>query len=214
LAEYVAVDGSGSGRDPRMTKHRLVAINQVVEKTVVCGGELSVVGFSNSSGSNVTLYQGDFLLPGATEVAQLRVAEPVIAKAMKAIRRAYGPAMASLPAEGSDIVAEYRLADEFEEALGKRYQLNLLIESDGLQNVNFSLEGPALDPAAAAALAKTVVMPHLPGASITVDGLGDIAGVVPAPSSQVAGLVYFYTDLCHETDAARCLSVTTLPSGW
>jgi hypothetical protein len=214
VASFVGNDGSGSSSSPAISKQRLAVIAKVVEKTVVCGGELRVVGFSNSSGSNVSIFDGQFPLPGATETARVRVAAPVIARSMKAISKAYGPAMASLPQTGSDIVAEYRLAAEFEEALGSsHYELNLVLQTDGLQNVGFNLEGSAISPAGAIALAKTIPMPNLSGASITVTGLGNLSGS-PAPSTQVAGLVSFYAALCHQAHAAQCLSVTSLPAGW
>jgi hypothetical protein len=62
------------------------------------------------------------------------------------------------------------------------------------------------------ALAQQTPVPDLSGASVTVAGLGRVAGRPPA-SAVVEGLVAFYGALCVRTKAATCTSVTDYAAG-
>lgn len=78
--------------------------------------------------------------------------------------------------------------------------------------IGSDLTSQVLTPKQATDLASTVSVPALPGASITVAGLGHIDGD-PAPSALVEGLVAFYNALCVKTGAKTCISVTDYTAG-
>lgn len=209
LATLVEWDGTGSGRSPQTDADRLRILEEVVRKTAVCGGTLTVSVFSAGSAATVPLYDGDLELPGATDNARLRRVPESVEFIMEQIEDAYGDAIASLPARGTDINGLYRLAGERRAQLGSDYQLNFVILTDGLNNLSGTvLDAGVLTPEQAVALADQVSVPSLPGASITVAGLGRIAGSGAAPSELVEGLVAYYDRLCENTGAASCLSVT------
>jgi hypothetical protein len=128
---------------------------------------------------------------------------------MAQIKKAYGPAVSGLDQSGSDITAQYRLAAEYIQQLGKPYRLNLYVLTDGFQNLRQDLQTRALGKAEATALADQVTMPKLPGASVVVAGLGKVAGS-PPPSDMVEGLVTYYNELCKISGASACLSVSDL----
>jgi len=208
LATLIDDDETGSRVDPVTTKQDQSAIQQEVTQTAVCNGRLTVDMFSSSSGSTATVYDEAIDLPGATDNARLLQVPAAVKKIMKQIRANWAPALATLPEAGTDVTGLYRLAGEYNEQLGSGFTLNWVVLTDGFNNLGgIDLETQALTPAQATALAAQVPVPNLKGASVTVSGLGRVAGN-PAPSLVIAGLVAFYNAVCANTHAAKCLSVT------
>ncbi|MBT9605917.1 hypothetical protein [Microbacterium sp.] len=199
-------DGTGSGRSPEIDEERLDIIEQLARETAVCGGHLTVTGYSSSSGATVTIYDGRLALPGATDNARLRRVPEAVETIMSEISSSYEQALASLPAGGSDISGMWRLAAEQQAQLGAGYQLRYVNLTDGLDNIGVALT-PGLTPEQAIELADQVNVPDLTGAEVTIAGLGRVAGD-PVSSSVAESLVAFYDRLCERTGAASCLAVT------
>lgn len=211
LASEVDTDVSGSSRTATLQPERLNAISDMARQTAICGGHLQVTAFSVSSAATVVLFDGELNLPGATDNARLRRVPDLVTTIMATVTQAYGTKIQQLSPGGSDIVGQYRLAAEYWNQLGAGYKLNLLLLTDGLQNAGFSLGDAPLTTAAATALAANIDVPKLPGASITVAGIGSVMGQPPS-STVVDGVVAFYDALCKKTEAASCLSVTDYTS--
>lgn len=208
LNSLVEWDGTSSGRTEETDAERLRIVEDIARKTAVCGGHLTVSAFSAGSASTVTVYDGDLDLPGATDAARLRRVPDAVAEVMEQVEGSYQGAISSLPAGGTDIIGLYRLAAEQQAQLGDGYRLNLVILTDGLNNLSgVVLDGQALSPEQAVALADQATAPALPDAEVTVAGLGRVASGA-APSGLVEGLVAYYDRLCENTGAASCLSVT------
>lgn len=206
-AAMVELDGTGSSADKTITAGRMAAVESIVRRTAVCSGRLRVIVFASSSADTATLFDGSLVLPGATDNARLRRVPAKVDQVMAAVRAGYGPAVKRIYQGGSDITAQYRLAAEWVAQVGGGSRLELTILTDGFQNVNGLVLGRPLTKAQASALAARVPVPKLPGASVTVAGLGRVAGRPPA-STVADGLVAFYDALCHKTGAAGCVSVT------
>jgi hypothetical protein len=208
LDTLIEWDGTTSNASTDTNNERLQIVRQLARRTAVCGGRLTISVFSTSSGSTATVYDGDFALPGATDNARLRHVPDAVEAAMAKVRNNLAPAIASLPTGGTDINGIYRLAGEQQAQLGDNYQLLFILLTDGMNNLGgVVLDGNALSTEQASALADQVPVPQLPGAQITVAGLGRLADG-SAPSDLVAGLVAYYDRLCVRTGAASCLSVT------
>jgi hypothetical protein len=204
---WVGLDGTGSSAAENIAAERMAAVEQIVHQTAVCSGYLRVIVFSSSSTSTTALFDGSLRQTGATDNARLQRVPGAVSTTMETIRTAYGPAVAGLDQRGSDITAQYRLANEWQHQLGGNFALHLYLLTDGLQNTGVDLGAQALDQQQAAALAERVSVPPLPGATVVVAGLGRVAG--PPPSSQVVeGLVAYYTALCHRTGAANCTAAS------
>lgn len=205
LVEY---DGTGTSQSKAITSERLRIIADVARKTAVCGGHLTVSIFAAGSASTVTVYDGDLDLSGATDNARLRRVPDAVDKVVAEVKAAYPKALSSLPPGGTDVIGLYRLAEEQQAQFGKGYQLNFIVLTDGLNNLaGVDLDTRPLSPAEATALADSTPVPKLPGASVTVAGLGRVAeGAVP--SGLAEGLVAYYDRLCHNTGASSCLSIT------
>jgi hypothetical protein len=212
VASDIEIDGSGSSSGDAITTERLAITADVVRRTAICGGHLLVRAFSASSGATVTIYDGNLSLPGATDNARLRRVDALVEKIMTEVTAKYSKAITALPDGGSDITSVYRLAGEYAAQLGSSYKLHLYVLTDGLNNIGTDLTSQVLTPKQATDLASTVSVPALPGASITVAGLGRIDGD-PAPSALVEGLVVFYNALCVKTGAKTCVSVTDYTAG-
>lgn len=206
-ASFVQLDGSGSSLADAITTERMAAVETVIRRTAICGGHLRVIVFSSSSSATTSLFDGPLHLDGATDNARLKRVPRMVDETMTQIRQAYGPAISSLPQGGSDITAEYRLAGEWMQQLGGSFRLHLYLLTDGFQNIGIDLGARPLSKEEATALADQVTVPMLPGAAITVAGLGRVAGP-PPPSQAVEGLVAYYDALCHKTTASECISVT------
>ncbi|WP_143677149.1 VWA domain-containing protein [Streptomyces scabiei] len=210
-ASDIQIDGSGSSASKTITEERMAAIEQIVRTTAICSGRLRVSVFSASSAGTVTLFDGPLPLDGATANARLKRVSTVVDDAITEIRDAYGPAVAGLKGKGSDITAQYRLAGEWINQVGDNFRLSLVLLTDGFQNVGVDLGKRAVSKTEATALANKTDVPKLPGASITVAGLGRVAGAPPR-SDVVEGLVTYYDALCKKTGAAKCVSVTDYAS--
>ncbi len=210
-ASDIQIDGTGSSDTKTITEERMTAIEQIVRTTAICSGRLRVTVFSASSAATAALFDGPLPLHGATDNARLKRVAAVVDDAMLEIRDAYEPAVAGLKGKGSDITAQYRLAGEWSNQVGGDLRLRLLILTDGFQNVGVDLGKRAISKQEAAELANKTDVPKLPGASITVAGLGRVAGSPPR-SDIVEGLVNFYDALCKKTSATKCVSVTDYTS--
>lgn len=207
-ASDIQIDGSGSSASEAITEERLIAVEQIVRTTAICDGRVRVSVFSASSAATTTLFDGPLQLHGATDTARLKRVPKLVEEVMVKIREAYEPAVANLPGGGSDVTAQYRVADEWAAQVGSNYRLHVYLLTDGLQTVGVDLYKKALTKQEATELAEQMAVPKLPGASVTVAGLGRVTGS-PPPSMVVEGLVAFYDALSKKTGAATFRSVTT-----
>lgn len=209
LNTFVQLDESGSARDAALTKERLLLVQAIAERALVCGGHLKVSVFSSSSGANQTLYDGDVTIQTPTGNARLKRVPTALNQVMREITAAFDPAVEALPADGSDFLSAYRLFAEQASQLPDA-RLDAYLLTDGLTNVGSVQITGALSKDQATAFAEQVDLPNLPAdASLTVAGLGRVAGD-PVPSDVIAGEVAFYTALCSRTGAGACLAVTDL----
>ncbi|MBJ6647138.1 VWA domain-containing protein [Streptomyces sp. BSE7-9] len=206
-ASDIQIDGTGSSNSPAITEERMAAVEQIVRTTAICSGRVRMSVFSGSSAATATLFDGALPLHGATDNARLKRVQTVVDDAMVRIRDAYEPAVAGLKGKGSDITAQYRLAGEWANQVGGEFRLHLYLFTDGFQNVGVKLGQQAVSKQEAAELASKTNVPKLPGASVTVAGLGRVAGEPPR-SDVVEGLVVYYDALCDKAGAAKCVSVT------
>ncbi|MGW7301622.1 hypothetical protein [Streptomyces sp. NPDC054829] len=206
-AADIHIDGTVSSNSQAITEERLAAVEEIVRRTAICSGRVRVSVFSASSAATTTLFDGSLPLHGATDNARLKRVPTVVGDAMAKIRAAYEPAVVGLKGKSSDISSQYRLAGEWANQVGDDVRLQLYLFTDGFQNVGVDLYKTPLTKQKAAALAARTTVPKLPGASITVAGLGRVVGEPPR-SDVVEGLVAYYDALCEKSRAARCLSVT------
>jgi|GEM_PF-2835858 hypothetical protein len=116
------------------------------------------------------------------------------------------------PGDGSDIIGQYRLAQEYGTQLGAQYALGFVLLTDGFQTVGAGALDHPLAAKEATQLAERLDLPKLPGASVVVAGLGKVAGTPPS-SDVVEGVVRFYDAICARTGAAECRSVTDFTVG-
>lgn len=208
IAADAQIDTSGSVRATEVPEAYAGALKALVRRTAVCGGHLRIGAFSATAASTVTLYDGDLQMPGSTENARLRRVPQAADDVWKTVNGAYAQKAASLNPGGTDVVAQYRLAHEYVQQLGGTRQLDLLLLTDGFHNTGFVLGDRALADAEAKALAAQADVRPLPGARITVAGIGKTAGQDSAPTDIITGMKVFYDALCQRTGAAACTSVT------
>ncbi|MGQ4268585.1 hypothetical protein [Nocardiopsis changdeensis] len=211
-ATLVAVDGSGSSDDEAITAERLAAMEHITTQTAVCSGRLKALVFSSTSGATTTLFDGALEAHGATDNARLRKVPALVEEATTQINEGYEAAVEGLPGGGSDVTAQYRLGAEWIDQLGGDYRLHLVVFSDGFHNVGHKPGSEALSREEAETLAAETTMPDLSGASVTVAGIGRVAGD-PVPSDVVEGLVFYYDALCEQANAEECASVTDYAVG-
>lgn len=210
-ASFVQIDGTGSSHSEAIATERMTAIESIVRRTAICSGHLRVIVFSASSAATAVLFDGSLQMHGATENARLKRVPDAVTEVMEQVRAGYEPAVKGLHQGGSDITSQYRLASEWIGQLGEPYRLHVTILTDGCQNIGVDLCSQPLSKQEATALGDQVAVPQLSGASVTVAGLGRVAGS-PSSSEVVEGLVAYYDALCQRTTAARCVSVTDYAS--
>ena len=210
VAGYGADDVSDSGRgNPQLTAQRLHQIRALVTETAVCGGgHLEVVAFSSSEAAFQTLYDGNVQPVGATENARLLQVPLIVNEVMKTITSALPRATKDLPSQGSDIISQFYAAAQYAEQLGSSYHLNVEILTDGVSTAGEAITNTSgFTSAAAISLGKSVPVPSLKGALVTISGVGQVATGTPAPTWYVQALTNFYQIACRRT-GAHCTVVT------
>jgi hypothetical protein len=141
-ATKIDLDVSGSGRTPELDPARLNIIKEQARTTAICGGHLFVTVFSATSAATVALYDCELALPGATDNARLRRVQKLVDDISMNITAAYPPAIKKVSPAQSDITAQFRLAAEYQNQLGSRYHLRLVILTDGFQTVGRRVTAP------------------------------------------------------------------------
>lgn len=206
LAVRVSSDVSGTGRGPDFEQDRVTVIETVAWRAVTCAVSEKVVldisAFSASTAATVTLYHGDIRLDGATKIAKLRKVPGVVDDVMATVTAKLPGAKQALPADGSDPMSQFTVADEFIRQLNQNvapedaYRLELTELTDGVANSGVNLNSGELTSEAAADLAENWSVPALPpGSVVTIAGVGKVAGP-PPPSEYIAALKTFWTRLC------------------
>ncbi|MFL6090462.1 MAG: hypothetical protein ACJ71Z_10005 [Aeromicrobium sp.] len=185
-------------------------LRDVAARTAVCGGHLRVSAFSGTSAGTATLFDDELGLVGATENARFRRIPDIQDHVVGEVSKKYGDFQGL--AGGSDVVGQFRLADEYVRQLGQGYVLQEYVVSDGMQNKAIDI-GDASDSTEAEAMAHQLVVPDLSGADILITGLGNRNGAKPS-SKHAELLVAFYTALCSRMNVAKCLANTEYVSKW
>ncbi|NYF28069.1 hypothetical protein [Microbacterium sp. JAI119] len=201
---YVTTDGSATSSAEAIINERLTAIKTVVERVAVCGGHLTVTAFATNS-VTVPIYDADIQIDGSTDLARLRQVPDVVEEVMTQVTSGYEPAVAALPSGGTDVVGVYRVFGEAK-ALRPDMRFEAVALTDGVTNQGIVFDH-SLTPDEASALADAVTVPDLSESSLSVVGIGRVAGD-PLPSEFIEGMKAFYTRLCEKTQAERCLVVT------
>lgn len=198
------VDGSGTTQSAEIAREYLATIDADVEKAAVCGGHVTVAAFGTNS-VTAPIYDRDLEAPGSTDIAKLRRVPGMVDEVMAEVTKNYAPAVKLLPEGGTDVTGLFRLLGEARD-LRPDMQLQATISTDGLTNQGIVIDHILTD-AEATALADSVSVPDLSGATISVVGIGRVAGD-PLSSDFIVGLKAFYTRLCQNTKADTCLVVT------
>jgi len=207
VAGYAADDVSQNSRSTELSAERLQEIKGLATFTATCGGSLEVVAFSASDAGTETLYSGQLKPAGATLNARLRKVPATVNQVMKTITTALPEAVASLPPDATDVLAQFTLMAEFARQLGSGYRLYGDVLTSGLQTTGVVVTNVNFTDAAAVDLATRVPMPSLPGSVITIARVGRVASGAPAPSGYVQALTDFYSKACSRT-GATCTVVT------
>lgn len=200
-AEMVDIDASGSLRRDGVNRDLDAIVRDAAARAATCRGHLLVRAFAGSSAGTVPLYDGNLSLSGATRQAQRLRLQGVEDHVSLEVSRNYRNI--SGLRDGSDIIGQARLASEYLDQIGSTYTLVLVIYTDGLQNVGQVDPTRATDIATAEKLVEQVEVPRLPGADITITGLGDRSGNKVSTATAEA-LTRFYALLCRRMAAARC----------
>lgn len=208
LASYVAVDVSGSRSKGLLAVSDRAVIEQAAEQTAACSGVLKAVIFAGNATSTTTLYNHELAPAGATDIARFKRIPALVSDVMKSIDQTAATVAWPDP-KGTDIVAQFNLAAEYvsqlKQSAGKPVILNLWILSDGFQSVE--VDASTLTAATAASAADRINVPQLPGAKITLAGVGQTTSKdVPTELSEVVRM--FWQRLCERTNAASCTILT------
>jgi hypothetical protein len=216
LAAFVGADLSGTGRDGSIATTRDDIIEDIVRRVAVCSGRLRVVAFSASSAASLMVFDGELRPAGATQIARLRKVPELVESTMPSIVAAMREAAVRLPAEGSDVTAQFGAAAEYigqlDSGMPGAHRLEVILLTDGVQTSGVTLNTADLTAAVAQDLATRLPAPSLPaGSAVTIAGLGRVAGP-PPPTTYVDALKAFYDAYCRRTTAA-CTVVTDHVAG-
>jgi len=208
---YLADDVSESARSAAVRTERRQATETFLTQIASCGGRAKVVAFTSSAAATRTLLDQDRLTGGATAISRQRRVPKLVKAMMTTVDAQLKQALAGLPGDGTDIVAQLQLAAEYHTQTGGDHPLVVEILSDGLSTVGIDLNQPTLTTDRATAAAGGITLPTLSGAKVTFGGIGKMAGPLP-PTSFVDALKAFYSEACRRTQA-DCRVVTDVIVG-
>lgn len=200
---YIAIDGTASANTTSLGDARRRAVTSELAHATACGGRAKVVLFSSSSAAVTTMFEGRIELRGATDQARARRLGPAVDKVVDQVDAAFASSAPSLDPGGSDPVAQLGLFGEWVAQVSDG-QFQLLVVTDGFQNVGVTIDQIVQDPESAA---STFVVPDLTGAQVTFAGIGEVLGTAPT-TDVVDALKSFYGSLCQRSKAERCTVVT------
>lgn len=212
VATYVGDDLSSNDRSRTLNQARLSEIRAAATFTAVCGGTLQVNAFSASDAGTQVLYAGPLQPSGATLNARLLRVTPMVNSVMKTVAEGIPRATSRLPGKATDVVSQLTLMAEFAAQQGRGDRLYGLLMTTGLQTTGEVVTNVDLSQAAAADLGKRASVPALPGAVVTIAGLGQVADGPPAPSNYVQSLITFFTEACRRTGATCTVSINPVTS--
>lgn len=204
------LDLSASGRSEPILSERLDTLQVELERVADCEGRATVIGFSDSTASNVVLLDRHFDAEGATEVARDRDIPDAIDASMDDIRANIDGALDRLPADGTDVSAMFVLAADQLPGLGPDTAIEMYAFTDGISTAgSVNLNDPELTPSRAVELADAAVPVDLSRlVRIDVRGIGKVAGDVQPPTDYVAAISAYVTELCRQatgdTNGTKC----------
>jgi len=205
VAAELAVDVSGSYAVADVSGDFEQALRDLTARVAMCGGHLRVRFFSGSNAGSVVAFDRDVAVIGATAAARARRV-PAAQTAVITEVESQLPVDLSDMAAGSDIVGQLAAQAQYVEQLGDDYVLDGVVLTDGEDNRTLPPKVLA-DTHSAEQAAKRLPVPDLPGAWVTIAGLGEVEGQ-PRSSTETATLIGFYTALCERTGAEKCVAVS------
>ncbi len=213
LDAYDGLDASATAReDPTLTATRLEAVGGLAEQVAACGGVLKVVAFSSGAAETAVLGEARFPTSSGTETARLIKADGVADELLAEVEAALPRAFRELDPDGTDVLAQWKLARQFAEQVPDGH-LYVQLETDGLNTVEpVVMNTPSFTPAAARSAAETVALPDLSGTTVRIVGIGETSGRRPA-TKRVDALTTFYGLACRRSGASRCLVTTDYTAG-
>ncbi|MFT4010678.1 MAG: hypothetical protein QM655_11630 [Nocardioidaceae bacterium] len=202
VAAALDIDVSGSASVTEVSGGFEQALRDRAARVGMCGGRLRVSAFAGSNAGTETLFDGTVTVKGSTTNAKARLLLAAVDAVVEAVGQKF-PLNTAAMAPGSDIVGQLWNAQTYASQLGDGYVLDLVIQTDGLDTKTLPTR-EIVDTATAATAAQAVRVPQLPGAWVTITGLGEVAGT-PVDTTVTEALTTFYGHVCKRTGVARCV---------
>lgn len=201
VAAEIAIDVSGSHRVSGVQGQFEQALRDRASRAAMCGGHLRVEAFSGSDAGTLPMFDGTLGVIGSTTNAKARRVPDAVDGVLSAVQKQF-PLDTSRLTPGSDVVGQLWNGQQYVAQLGAGYVLDLVIQTDGLDNMTVSTD-QITNVTDARDEADEVTVPDLSGAWVTITGLGETGGQ-PVDSSVTAALTAFYSEVCKRTNAAKC----------
>jgi len=169
---------------------------------------MKVVAFSSSAAETFTLGEDDFpTTSGSTETARLIQADHVEGDLFDEVEGEVPTAEKSLQPNGSDVLAQLRLAAQYESQRGEG-KLYVGLATDGIATTKpVAMNTPTFTREVARSTADELHLPAMPGAAVRIAGIGKTTGERQLHTTRIAAITAFYSIACRRTKA-HCLVTT------
>lgn len=211
LVQISLLDISANGRNESILAERLDAVQVDVENTADCDGEIVVIAWAGSSSSSRVLFAGSIGTQGATEIGRDRKIPELAASVMADIKAELTLAFDEIPADSSDLIGGFYLISDVVQARAARsvqpvaHVYTDAISTGGTARIN----EPWITQQELATIVAAQTLPDLTGVSISIYGVGRVAGVTPPPQDYVQLVQDYARGLCART-GAECELYTTV----
>lgn len=211
---YVALDDSSTGRgSPQLIASHLQALHGEADQAAACGGYMKVIAFSSSAAEIFTLGEASFPTTSGTETARLIQANNAENDLLSEVEDSLPEALHQLTANGTDVLAQLTLAQQFE-AQRPTGRLYVQLDTDGISTTKpVIMNTPAFNKRAARSAARRVSVPRLTDASVQIVGIGQTTETKRPSTARIDALTTFYELACRRTGAAQCLVSTDYTTG-
>lgn len=211
LVQISLLDVSANGRNESILGERLDAVQVDVENTADCDGEIVVIAWAGSSSSSKVLFTGSIGTQGATEIGRDRKIPELAASVMGDIKDQLEVAFDEIPADSSDLIGSFYLISDVVQARAARaVQPVAHIYTDAISTGGTArINEPWITPQELSTIVAAQTLPDLTGVSISIHGVGRVAGVSPPPQDYVQLVQDYARGLCART-GAECKLYTTV----
>lgn len=205
------VNISDGARSEAILGERLDSVQTTVERAFDCEARFTLIAWSSSSATSRTLFDGDLITKGASEIGRDRKIAKATKSVMGEIRTAVEKALQEVDGSESDMMGGFSIIADYVSGLGTSADLEVTMYADGISTVGDAANNsPTMSEADMVALTENLGLTQVGDVPITILGVGRVSGTAQPPEDYVANIRAYLTAMCAKvTSSCRVATAVT-----